>query len=112
VALFLGPPQPAWQATFSFLFGLFASSGGYVVLAGLLVKSVRPGIAGHASGAFITCVYVAAGVAGYVFSRFVGALDWTGAGLVQIAGFSAVGALLAIFLRPSSFSTTAETDAR
>nr|CTQ98248.1 Major facilitator family transporter [Kibdelosporangium sp. MJ126-NF4] len=105
VALFLGPPSPAWHATFSFLFGLFASSGGYVVLAGLLVKSVRPPIAGHASGLFITCVYVAAGVAGYVFSRFVGALGWTAAGLVQIAGFSVVGALLALFLRPILFST-------
>ncbi|MEV6911899.1 hypothetical protein [Amycolatopsis sp. NPDC051071] len=105
VALFTGPPSPAWHATFSFLFGLFASSGGYVVLAGLLVKSVRPRIAGHASGLFITCIYVAAGVAGYVFSRFVGVLGWTGGGLVQIAGLSLIGALLALFLRPILFST-------
>lgn len=106
-ALFLGPPTPGWHATFSFLFGLFASSGVYVVLAGLLVKSVHFDIAGHGSGLFITCIYVAAGVAGLVFSRFVGALDWVGAGLVQIAGFSLIGALLAVFLRPSQFSTTA-----
>ncbi|MGH3585799.1 MAG: MFS transporter, partial [Pseudonocardia sp.] len=63
-ALFLGPPAPGYQAVFSFLFGLFASSGMYVALAGLLVKSVQIDIAGHASGLFITCVYVAAGVAG------------------------------------------------
>jgi MFS family permease len=106
-ALFLGPPTPGWHAAFSFLFGLFASSGCYVVLAGLLVKSVHPSVAGHASGVFITCIYLAAGVAGYVFSRFVGALDWVGAGLVQIAGFSVVGALLAMLLRPALFSTTA-----
>jgi MFS family permease len=106
-ALFLGPPTPGWHAAFSFLFGLFASSGCYVVLAGLLVKSVHPTVAGHASGVFITCIYLAAGVAGYVFSRFVGALDWVGAGLVQIAGFSVVGALLALLLRPATFSTTA-----
>jgi MFS family permease len=105
LALFLGPPSPGWQAGFSFLFGLFASSGVYVVLAGLLVKSVHLDIAGHASGMFITCIYLAAGVAGYVFSRIVGVLDWTGAGLVQIAGFSALGALLAAFLRPARFST-------
>ena len=36
-----------------------------------------------------------------------GALDWVGAGLVQIAGFSVVGALLALLLRPATFSTTA-----
>lgn len=108
-ALFLGSPSPGWQATFSFLFGLFASSGVYVVLAGLLVKSVHLDIAGHASGLFVTCIYVAAGVSGYVFSRFVGTVGWVGAGLVQIVGFSVVGALLAVFLRPPQFSTTAQT---
>ncbi|WP_051581558.1 MFS transporter [Pseudonocardia acaciae] len=104
-ALFAGPVSLAWQATFSFCFGLFASSGVYVVLASLLVKSVRGDIAGLASGIFITCIYVAAGVSGYVFSRFVEALGWVGAGLVQIAGFSVVGALLAGLLRPTLFST-------
>lgn len=112
-ALFLGPPTPGWHAAFSFLFGLFASSGMYVALAGLLVKSVRLEIAGHASGVFITCIYVAAGVAGYVLSRMVGLLGWNGAGLVQIAGFSLVGAVASLFLRPAQFSTAAtpETEA-
>ncbi|SCL25591.1 Predicted arabinose efflux permease, MFS family [Micromonospora inyonensis] len=109
-ALFLGPPTPGWHAAFSFLFGLFASSGVYVVLASLLVKSVHPDIVGHASGLFITCIYVAAGIAGYVFSRIVGAVDWVGAGLVQIAGFSLAGALLALLLRPSLFSTAVPTE--
>jgi MFS family permease len=108
-ALFLGPPTLGWHAAFSFLFGLFASSGMYVALAGLLVKSVRPEIAGHASGTFITCIYVAAGVAGYLLSRMVGLLGWNGAGLVQIAGFSLIGALLALFLRPAQFSAAATT---
>jgi MFS family permease len=107
--LFLGPPSPGWQAVFSFLFGLFASSGVYVALAGLLVKSVHLDIVGHASGVFITCIYVAAGLSGYLFSRIVNGAGWAGAGLVQIVGFSAVGALLAVFLRPALFSTTAHT---
>jgi predicted MFS family arabinose efflux permease len=105
LALFLGPPSPGWQAGFSFLFGLFASSGVYVVLAGLLVKSVHLDVAGHASGMFITCIYLAAGAAGYLFSRMVDIFDWSGAGLVQIVGFSVVGAVLAAFLRPSQFSS-------
>jgi predicted MFS family arabinose efflux permease len=109
-ALFLGPPDPAWQTTFSFLFGLFASGGAYVALAGLLVKSVHPAIASQGSGMFITCVYVAAGVSGWALSRFVAGLGWTCAGLVQIAGFSLVGALLALLLRPALFSTTAESE--
>lgn len=109
-ALFLGPPDPAWHAAFSFLFGLFASAGCYVALAGLLVKSVHPAIAGHGSGMFITCVYIAAGVSGYVFSRFVAGFGWVNAGLVQVAGFSLAGALLALLLRPASFSTTARSE--
>jgi MFS family permease len=95
----------AWQAACSFLFGLFASSGVYVTLASLLVKSVRVDIAGLASGVFITCIYVAAGVSGYVFSRIVEASGWVGAGLIQIAGLSLVGAILACLLRPALFST-------
>ncbi|WP_330232586.1 MFS transporter [Nocardia sp. NBC_00508] len=106
-ALFLGPPTPGWHAAFSFLFGLFASSGMYVALAGLLVKSVRPEIAGHASGLFITCIYVAAGVAGYLLSRMVTLLGWNSAGLIQIAGLSLVGAALSVLLRPALFSSIA-----
>lgn len=108
-ALFLGPASVAWQAAFSFLFGLFASSGVYVVLAGLLVKSVQQDIAGHASGVFITCVYLAASVAGLVLGRIVDALGWNAAGLLQIAGFSLVGAVLAALLRPDRFSVAAST---
>jgi hypothetical protein len=44
-----------------------------------------------------------------LFSRIVNGVGWAGAGLVQIVGFSAVGALLAVFLRPALFSTTAHT---
>ncbi|MFJ8856497.1 MFS transporter [Streptomyces sp. NPDC102437] len=109
-ALFLGPHDVAWHAAFSFLFGLFASGGTYVALAGLLVKSVRPAIAGHGSGMFITCVYIAAGVSGWVFSQFVSAFGWTGAGLLQIAGFFLAGALLALLLRPALFSTTTRSE--
>jgi MFS family permease len=104
-ALFLGPTSLAWQATCCFLFGLFASGGVYVALASLLVKSVRVDIAGLASGTFITCIYVAAGISGYVFSRIVEALGWVGAGMIQITGLSLVGALLACLLRPALFST-------
>jgi predicted MFS family arabinose efflux permease len=108
-ALFLGPATPSWQAAISFLFGLFASSGVYVALAGLLVKSVHHDIVGHASGVFITCIYLAASASGLLLSRFVNRLSWTTAGLVQIAGFSLAAALLALLLRPSQFSIVPPT---
>lgn len=105
-ALFLGPGSAGWQGTFSFLFGLFASSGVYVAAAGYLVKSVDAANVSRAAGMFVTCVYVAASVAGLLFSSLVAMAGWTVAAMVQIVGFSAVGAALALALRPDLFSTT------
>ncbi|WP_433214992.1 MFS transporter [Microtetraspora malaysiensis] len=105
-ALFLGSGSTAWQATFSFLFGLFASSGVYVAAAGYLVKSVDADRVSRASGLFVTCVYVAASVAGLLFSSLVSAAGWINAAMVQIVGFSVLGAVLALALRPHLFSKT------
>ncbi|MEU7852883.1 MFS transporter [Nonomuraea sp. NPDC049141] len=109
-ALFLGSGSTAWQATFSFLFGLFASSGMYVAAAGYLVKSVSGENVSRAAGLFVTCIYVAAGVSGLLFSRLVSATGWTTAGMVQIVGFSVLGAVLALALRPHLFSKTTTED--
>ncbi|MFI7152877.1 MFS transporter [Nonomuraea sp. NPDC050022] len=108
-ALFLGPGSTSWQATFSFLFGLFASSGVYVAAAGYLIKSVNSENVSRAAGLFVTCIYVAAGVAGLLFSRLVSATDWITAGMVQIVGFSVLGAVLALTLHPHLFSKTTTT---
>ncbi|TDC04729.1 MFS transporter [Nonomuraea longispora] len=106
LALFLGSASTPWQATFSFLFGLFASAGMYVAAASYLVKSAGPEIVSRAAGLFVTCIYVAAGVAGLLFSTLVEATGWVGAGMVQIVGFSVLGAALALVLRPDLFSRT------
>ncbi|GAA2444313.1 hypothetical protein GCM10010191_71280 [Actinomadura vinacea] len=104
--LFLGPGSSGWQSVFSFLFGLFASGGVYVAVAGYLVKSVdREGVS-RAAGLFVTCVYVAAGVSGLLFSSLVSAAGWTTAAMVQIVGFSVLGSVLALALLPRQFSTT------
>lgn len=107
VALFAGPGTLAWQATWSFLFGLVASSGMYVGLAASFVKSMGEAHSSRASGLFTSCIYIAAGFAGLLFSLFVGAVGWNGAGLIQITGLSAVSAVAAIALRPREFSTLA-----
>ncbi|MEV8638597.1 MFS transporter [Streptosporangium sp. NPDC051023] len=104
-ALFLGPGSMTSQATFSFLFGLFASSGVYVAAAGYLVKSVSSENVSRAAGLFVTCIYVAAGLAGLLFSTLITATGWTTAALVQIVGFSVLGAALALTLRPHLFSS-------
>ncbi|MFF5213237.1 MFS transporter [Streptosporangium sp. NPDC000396] len=103
-ALFLGPGSAAWQAPFSFLFGLFASSGLYVAAASYLVKSVSSEAVSRAAGLFVACIYVAAGLAGLLFSSLIAAAGWITAAMVQIVGFSALGAVLALILRPHLFS--------
>ncbi|MFI0423218.1 MFS transporter [Spongiactinospora sp. 9N601] len=105
-ALFLGSPGMAWQSVFSFLFGLFASSGVYVAAAGYLVKAVDAKGVSRAAGVFVTCVYVAASAAGLLFSSLTSAAGWTTAAMIQIVGFSVAGAALALALRPHLFSTT------
>ncbi|MFI6595905.1 MFS transporter [Nonomuraea sp. NPDC050536] len=109
-ALFLGPGTTAWQGTFSFLFGLFASSGLYVGAASYLVKSASGEIVSRAAGLFVTCVYVAAGVAGLLFSTLTSLGGWVTAGLIQIAAFSLLGAALALALRPHLFSKTVTSE--
>ncbi|MEU8310538.1 MFS transporter [Actinomadura sp. NPDC048955] len=103
-ALFLVPGTTAWQAVFSFLFGLAASSGVYVAAVGYLVKSVDEKGVGRVAGLFVTCVYVAASVAGLLFSSLVAAAGWTAAAMVQIVGLSVLGAVLGLCLRPELFS--------
>lgn len=103
-ALFLGSGSMAWQGTFSFLFGLFASSGVYVACASYLVKSVNSEIVSRAAGLFVTCIYIAAGVSGLLFSSLISATGWIAAGMVQVVGFSILGAALAFALRPELFS--------
>ncbi|WP_406290340.1 MFS transporter [Embleya sp. NBC_00896] len=103
-ALFLGPDTRVWQGGFSFLFGLFASSGMYVAAAGYLIKSVSSDLASRAAGLFVTCIYVAAGFAGLLFSALVDATGWTTAGLVQIVALSILGAALATTITPHDFS--------
>lgn len=106
-ALFAGPPSLAWHATWSFLFGLVASSGVYVGLVASLVKSMHESHSSRASGLFTTCIYTAAGFAGLVFSLLVGSTDWSTAGLIQITGLSLASAALGLALRSVDFSRMA-----
>lgn len=106
-ALFLGPADLAWHATWSFLFGLIASSGIYVGLAASLVKSMSEENASRASGLFTSCIYIAAGFAGLIFGLIVGAAGWNAAGLIQITGLSIIAAALAFAIRDRDFSRLA-----
>src|SRR5262249_17365495 len=83
--LFNGPTDFAAQAALSFAFGVGFSGGIYVNLAAYQVKAVAAGLAGRASGIFVTSFYAAASIAGYTIGWLASRFGWTLAGDLQLA---------------------------
>ena len=102
--LFNGPADFATQAMLSFVLGATFSGTIFVNLAACHVKSVAAGLAGRASGLFVTCVYGSATVAGYVIGWIVGLSGWTVAGDIQLAGLCLAGAVVALLLQPAKMA--------
>ena len=102
--LFSGAQSFAAQSLFSFLWGFIVSGTIYVNLAGFHVKSVEAGLAGRASGVFVTSLYGAAAVAGYLLGFLANRVGWGEAGLIQITALSVIGLLLSLALRSETMS--------
>jgi MFS transporter, DHA1 family, inner membrane transport protein len=102
--LFNGPADFATQAALSFLLGATFSGTIFVNLAACHVKALAAGLAGRASGLFVTCVYGSATVAGYLIGWIVGLSGWTVAGNIQLVALCLVGAVVALLLRPEQMS--------
>jgi MFS family permease len=98
--LFNGPTGFAAQAAFAFAFGVAFSGTIYVNLAAYHVKAVRDGLAGRASGLFVTSFYAAASIAGYAIGWLAAKLGWTLAGDLQLCILCLAGLLLALALKP------------
>jgi len=98
--LFNGPTSFALQAAFSFALGVAFSGTIFVNLAGYHVKSVTGDLAGRASGLFITSLYGAATVAGYMIGWLARQSGWTVAGNIQLVLLCLAGATVSLMLRP------------
>jgi MFS transporter, DHA1 family, inner membrane transport protein len=98
--LFNGPTSFPLQAAFSFALGVAFSGTIFVNLAGYHVKSVTGDLAGRASGLFITSLYGAATVAGYMIGWLARQFGWTVAGNIQLVLLCLAGAALSLMLRP------------
>jgi MFS family permease len=83
-ALFNSVTTPFWQGAFSFLQGTVQSGFFYVNNYSLIQRSVRSNLTGHASGLFVTCIYLPAAFSGYIFAALVGWVGWHGAALLQM----------------------------
>lgn len=92
------------QVVLSFVWGLIVSGTIYVNLAGYHVKSVRNRLAHRASGIFVTSLYGAAALGGYLMGWIVSQSGWVIAGEIQLTALSLFGAGLALALQPAAMS--------
>jgi len=83
-ALFNVVTTPFWQGAFSFLQGTVQSGFFYVNNYSLIQRSVRSKLTGHASGLFVTCIYLPAAFSGYIFAALVETVGWHRAALLQM----------------------------
>lgn len=102
--LFSAAQSFATQAVLSFCWGFIVSGTIYVNLAALHVKAVVATAAGRASGVFVTSLYGAAALAGYLIGFLANWTGWSHAGLIQITVLSGLGLLLSLALQPRLMS--------
>jgi MFS family permease len=96
--IFDGPTTIGWQYVLSFGEGAIASGFCFVGVYAGLQRSVRPELIGRASGFYVTCFYIPASVAGYLFSSLVGAAGWGGAEFWQLTMLPLVGVVALLFV--------------
>ena len=89
---------PMGQSFLTFLTGVFGSGFVYTNLLTLLQRSVRPAMVGRASGIFLTSLFGAASVAGYLMGSMVGPLGWGGAALVELTLFPVIGIIAMLLI--------------
>lgn len=102
--IFNGPTSIGWQYVLSFAEGAVASGFCFVGVYTGLQRSVRPELIGRASGFYVTCFYVPASVAGYIFSSLVGSVGWGGAGVWQLTVLPLVGVVALLFVKTKQFT--------
>jgi MFS family permease len=86
------------QSLLTFLTGVFGSGFVYTNLLTLLQRSVRPNMVGRASGIFLTSLFGAASVAGYLMGSMVGPLGWGGAAFVELTLFPIIGIIAMLLI--------------
>jgi MFS family permease len=88
------------QALLCFLTGALASGFLFVNILSMLQRSVRPQMVGRASGIFLTSLFGAASVAGYLMGWLVVHLSWGGAALVELTLLPVAGIIAMLLVNP------------
>ncbi len=92
------------RAALTCAYGAIGSGVIYVNLAGYHVKAVRSSLSSRASGMFVTSLYAAAAVAGFLMGGIASRGGWALAGEIQISLLAALAGCLALTLRPDKMS--------
>ena len=85
-------------------YGIVGSAILYVSLAAYHVRSLRSTLASKGSGMFVTSLYGGAAFGGYLIRALASHGGWLFAGVVQMSALCAVGAILALAVRPSEMN--------
>jgi MFS family permease len=98
------PPTMLTREILTCIYGVTGSAVLYVNLAGYHVKALRRSLANRGSGMFVTSLYAGAAFGGYLLGGIVSRGGWQLAGEIQMSLLCALGAVLALALRPSEMS--------
>jgi len=97
-------PSPVTREILTCLYGVVGSAVLYVSLAAYHVRSLRNTLASKGSGMFVTSLYGGAAFGGYLIRALATHGGWLFAGVIQMSLLCAVGAVLALALRPSEMN--------
>lgn len=102
--LFDGPAEFGAQAVFSFVLGIAFSGMLFVNLVGYSVRAVTGDLAGRASGVFVTSLYGAATIAGFVIGWLANLFGWTLAGNIQLVLLCGIGMVVSLLVSPATLA--------
>jgi len=85
-------------------YGVVGSAVLYVSLAAYHVRALQSGLSSKGSGMFVTSLYGGAAFGGYLIRALAAQGGWQFAGVVQMSALCAVGAVLALALRPAEMN--------
>lgn len=101
---FQATPSTLTREILTCTYGVVGSAILYVSLAAYHVRSLRNSLASKGSGMFVTSLYGGAAFGGYLIRALAAHGGWLFAGVIQMSLLCAVGAVLALALRPSEMN--------
>ncbi len=97
-------PSALTREILTCIYGVVGSAVLYVGLAAYHVRSLQSGLSSKGSGMFVSSLYGGAAFGGYLIRALASHGGWLFAGAIQMSLLCAIGAVLALALRPSEMN--------